>query len=119
MEQYQLSMIILFIMALMAITLMWSLLSPPIEVKVIITRSHLDGKQMVFRIGKYGISAVNAPMLHSYPFFCEFAVLRFTDGDDFELTYQTELTQDVVVCGTAKEAHEWLDNAIAHLKRIQ
>lgn len=35
------------------------------------------GVQRIYRAGMYGLSCVNAPLLHSYPFAWEVAVLRF------------------------------------------
>lgn len=79
-------------------------------------RAHLSGTQRVYRVGRYGLSLVNSPMLHSYEFEWEAAVLDFGDSDSnekFKLTYDTPLTDDVEVFMSDDEATSFIDKAFA------
>lgn len=59
----------------------------------------------------YGLSAVNVPALHSYPFAWEIAVIKFNDQNGFDLVYDTPLTDDVLVFATAGETNEFIAKA--------
>lgn len=77
-------------------------------------RAHFgDGVQRVYRVGRYGLSLVNAPMLHNYPFAWEAAVTDYgtPDGAAWKLTYATPLSSDVEVFSTEDEAAAFLAKA--------
>lgn len=76
-------------------------------------RPHLDGVQRLYRVGRYGLSLVNGPMLHGYPFAWEAAVLDFgsPDGAKGNLTYDTPLTNDVEVFYSDEEANDFIAKA--------
>lgn len=76
-------------------------------------REHLDGVQRFYRVGRYGLSLVDAPMLHAYPFAWEAAVADFgsEDGEKWSLTYDTPLTSDVEVFDTEEEASAFIAKA--------
>jgi len=77
-----------------------------------------DGSvQRVYRFADdYGLSVVNSPMLHSYPFAWEAAVLEGVDdkGNFKGLTYDTPLTNDVEVFMSDDEANEFISRAAVH-----
>lgn len=60
------------------------------------------GEQRIYRDGRYGLSLVNSPILHSFPFAWEAAVCDYgtAEGKDWHLTYDTPLTNDVEVFDT-------------------
>jgi hypothetical protein len=70
----------------------------------------ISGYQRIYRVGDYGLSFVNGPMLHAYPFAWEAAVTKY-DGDDWSLTYDTPLTNDVEVFDTEEEASAFIERA--------
>lgn len=75
----------------------------------------LGGIQRIHRFPDgHGLSIVNSPMLHAYPFAWECAVLENVseDGNSFELTYDTDLTSDVEVFDTDQEMNSFIDRAI-------
>lgn len=69
--------------------------------------SGLEGVQRLYRFGDYGLSLINMPTAHGYPFAWEAAVLVF-DGKDYEITYKTPLTSDVEVFSTDEETNEFI-----------
>ncbi|MGI9504235.1 MAG: hypothetical protein ACR2RE_14395 [Geminicoccaceae bacterium] len=74
----------------------------------------LDGVQRLYRFPSgYGLSLVNSPMLHSYSFAWEAAVLKNVkeNGDFDSLTYDTELTSDVEVFVSDTKANEFIKRA--------
>lgn len=77
------------------------------------TRSHLGGTQRIYRNGRYGLSLINAPMLHSYPFAWEAGVFDYgsADGKNGRLTYDTPLTNDVEVFDSEAETQDFIDKA--------
>lgn len=79
------------------------------------SRSHLSGEQRIYRVGRYGLSLVNSPMLHAFPFAWAAAVLDFgsPDGKRFNLTYDTPLTSDVEVFDSEAEAVAFIERAFA------
>lgn len=75
----------------------------------------LSGIQRIYRLDNgYGLSLVNAPMLHCYSFAWEAAVLKniSEDGASFDLTYDTELTDGVEVFFSDGEANAFIERAI-------
>ena len=81
-------------------------------------RSHINssigGIQRIYRFkNNFGLSLVNSPMLHSYPFAWEAAVLeKVSDkGTSFKLTYDTPLTNDIEVFSSVEEANEFITKA--------
>ena len=79
----------------------------------------VGGVQRLYRFKSgYGLSVVNSPMLHAYPFAWEAAVLKDVseDGNKFELTYDTPLTSDVEVFSSDDEANEFIKRAALELK---
>lgn len=80
----------------------------------------LGGIQRIYRFQSgFGLSLVNCPMLHGFPFAWEAAVLKNVseDGEQFELTYDTELTSDVEVFSSNEEANEFIARAATILER--
>ena len=75
-------------------------------------KKHLGGVQRIYKIGKYKLSLVNAPVLHSYPFAWEAAIIK--DGN---LDYSTPLTSDVEVFETETEANEFIQKAFKILSQ--
>ncbi len=82
-------------------------------------RTRLGGIQRIYRVGDYGLSVVNSPILHSYRFAWETAVLKFNgEGiNDFKLDYSTPLTNDIEVFFTDKETNEFLKKAFIYFKK--
>jgi hypothetical protein len=83
---------------------------------LIIQRSHIGGVQRLYKIGNgYGLSLVNSPLLHSYKFAWEAAVLKGLkdDGSFDSITYDTPLTDDVEVFDSDDEANAFINKAIA------
>lgn len=78
-------------------------------------------EQRIYRLPNgYGLSCVNAPELHSYPFAWEIAVLDGVKQSkrgrwNYRLVYDTPLTDDVVVFGSDEEAAEWIEAAFSVL----
>ena len=81
---------------------------------LLVERAHLGGGvQRIYRFKgtSYGLSLVNSPTLHVYPFAWEAAVLRFDDDGDWLLDYSTPLTNDVVVFDSEQEANKFINRA--------
>lgn len=79
-------------------------------------QTDISGTQRLYRFPDgHGLSVVNGPMLHHYPFAREIAVLADVteDGTSFALTYDTELTDDVETFSTDEEANEFILKAIS------
>lgn len=73
-----------------------------------------SGVQRIYRFNNnYGLSLVNFPTLHTFPFAWEAAVIRFysSNSDEFEIVYDTELTDDVEVFDTDEEANAFIERA--------
>lgn len=81
-------------------------------------RPHLDGAQRVYRVGSYGLSLVNGPMLHGYPFAWEAGVFDYSSGRA-TLTYRTPLTSDVEVFATDEEANAFIERAFVWFEEQQ
>jgi hypothetical protein len=84
--------------------------------------SYIGGIQRIYRFKSgYGLSVVNSPMLHAYPFAWEAAVLKgVTDDGDFEsLDYSTGLTEDVEVFDSDEEANDFIRRAAVELADFQ
>lgn len=74
------------------------------------------GTRRLYRFkNNYGLSLVNAPILHTYPFAWEAAVIRFdhSESDEASIVYNTELTDDVVVFGSDEDANAFIERAAA------
>lgn len=74
----------------------------------------LGGIQKIYRFQSgFGLSLVNSPTLHHYSFAWEAAVLKDVseDGQRFELTYDTEMTDDIEVFFSDEEANEFIARA--------
>jgi len=77
----------------------------------------LGGEQRIYRFANgYGLSVINSPMAHAYPFAWEIAVLKgVKKNGSFEgLTYETPLTRDVEVFGSDEEANEFIKRAAGY-----
>lgn len=60
-------------------------------------REYLDGIQVIFKLDNgYGISAVNHSYSYSDQDTYEVAVLRFNSDNDWEICYNTPITDDVL-----------------------
>lgn len=73
-----------------------------------------NGIQRLYRFNNnYGLSLVNTPILHTYPFAWEAAVIRFdsAESDVFNIIYDTELTDDIEVFDTDEEANAFIEHA--------
>jgi hypothetical protein len=72
--------------------------------------SEIGGTQRIYRWKDWGLSLINSPMAHAFPFAWEAAVIKFKDvnGNAFDLSYKTELTSDVEVFDTNKETNEFI-----------
>lgn len=86
--------------------------------------NEIGGQQVIFRWkSDYGLSCVNSPMLHHYPFAWEVAVLKFKkevkDARDFEIKYDTGLTENVEVFETVEETREFVQEAYRLLGGIE
>jgi len=88
---------------------------------LVVERPHpsgFGGVQRIYRFESgYGLSLVNSPMLHSYPFAWEAAVLKNVskDGKSFDLTYDTEMSEDVEVFICDEEANLFIERAASVL----
>jgi len=79
---------------------------------------HISGTHRIYRFtGGWGLSLINNPMAHFYPFAWEAAVIRVlprgsrrTNGI-YELDYSTDLTSDVEVFFTDEEANAFIQKA--------
>lgn len=76
------------------------------------------GTQRLYRWGKYGLSLINSPMAHSYPFAWEAAVIEYA-GDEFHLHYDTGLLDDVEVFSSDDETNVFIAKAAKHFKHFQ
>lgn len=82
----------------------------------------VGGVQRIYRFPSgFGLSVVNGKMLHAYSFAWEVAVLKnvSADGKEFELTYDTPLTNDVEVFQDDKATNEFVEKAIELLAKPQ
>ena len=69
------------------------------------------GRQVIYRFpNDYGASVVNGSILHSFSFYVELAVIRFSseDNEEFNLTYETPITTDIEILDNDKELEEML-----------
>lgn len=77
----------------------------------------VGGSQRVYRFkGGHGLSVINSPMAHAYPFAWEIAVVKnVTDDGDFDgLDYSTGLTEDVEVFMNDDDANDFIARAKNH-----
>lgn len=75
-----------------------------------------NGTQRLYRFNNnYGLSLVNTPILHNFPFAWEAAVIKFdhSKSDEFHIVYDTELTDDVEVFFTDEKANAFIEKAAA------
>lgn len=75
---------------------------------------NIGGMQRVYRFPTgYGLSLINSTKAHFYRFAWEAAVLENVseDGEDFALTYDTELTDDVEVFMSDEETNAFIEKA--------
>ena len=82
----------------------------------------IGGVQRLYRFPSgYGLSAINSPMAHSYPFAWEIAVLKNVteDGKHGGCCYDTPLTSDVEVFDTADEANKFIRRAALEIGEAQ
>ncbi len=89
-----------------------------IEGRIGVRTGRMGGQQFIYDLGNgYGLSAVNSPDLHSFPFAWEFAVVSNPTATGFDdLDYSTPLTQDVEVFSSDEEANEFIAKAFAWAK---
>lgn len=91
------------------------------EKDLLLERPHpggIGGVQRLYRYENgYGLSVVNSTMLHSYSFAWEIAVVEnmLEDGEGFDLTYDTELTNDVEVFSDDAETNAFIEKAASIL----
>jgi|ERR1051325_457939 hypothetical protein len=77
----------------------------------------IGGEQRIYRFADgHGLSLINSPMAHAYPFAWEAGVLKNVkpDGSFDGLTYDTPLSQDVEVFDTDEEANDFIHRAAEH-----
>lgn len=75
-----------------------------------------DGVQRIYRYADgHGLSLVNATIVHSYPFAWNAAVIHFPDkdSDEFEIVYDTELTDAVAIFNTDEDTNAFIERAAA------
>ena len=75
---------------------------------------YVGGVQRIYRFKNgYGLSLINGPLAHAYPFAWEAAVLEDVseDGNNFELTYDSPLTDDIIVFSSDEEANAFIRRA--------
>jgi hypothetical protein len=78
----------------------------------------LSGVQRIYRFPSgYGLSVVNPPELHGYPFAWEVAVLKHVNeqGFGYDLDYTTPLTSDVEVFDNNRDTNTFIHKAIQEL----
>lgn len=75
--------------------------------------NYIGGVQRIYRFGLYGLSLINSPYAHFYPFAWEVAVIRFTGGADWQYTldFSTPLTSSVEVFKTTKATNDFIKKA--------
>ncbi len=75
--------------------------------------SHLDwGRQRRYDLANgYGLSLVDGPALHGYPFAWEAAILK-----NGQIVYDTPFTDDVLVFMSDEETNDFIHTAIAWAK---
>ena len=78
--------------------------------------SYVGGVQRLYRLGSFGLSFVDGPNLHSFPFRWEVICLHWEKGAndlDFECThgkFEDPLNDDITVFGNGADANEWLQD---------
>lgn len=78
--------------------------------------NRIGGTQRIYKFPSgYGLSLINSPMAHAYPFAWEAAVL----APDGQLSYDTPLTQDVEVFQTDDEANAFIQKAAIEIGGIE
>lgn len=78
---------------------------------------HISGTHRIYRFtGGWGLSLINNPMAHFYPFAWEAAVIRVLPDGIYELDYSTDLTSDVEVFFTDEEANAFIQKAKAYFE---
>lgn len=80
--------------------------------------AEVGGVQRIYRFASgFGLSLVNSPRLHAYPFAWEAAVIKGVKANgDFEgLAYDTPLTNDVEVFMTDADANAFIERAAREL----
>ena len=81
---------------------------------LVLEQRHLGGVQRIYRFPDgHGLSLINGPMAHGFPFAWEAAVLWQVkkDGSSGRIQYTTPLTSDIEVFQTDAEANEFIDRA--------
>lgn len=74
--------------------------------------SQMGGVQRLYRLGRYGLSCMNGPMLRPYTFAWEIGVIRYRGGaDEWSLCYDTSLTSDIEVFATDDAANAFIERA--------
>ena len=83
--------------------------------------SGIGGIQRLYRIGNYGLSCVNSKILHTYLFAWEIAILKYKNkvSDDFELVYDTELTEDVEVFTSDDKTNDFIKRAFILFEKFK
>ena len=78
-------------------------------------RNCIGGVQRLYLFASgYGLSLINSPIAHAYPYAWEAAVLD-PDGD---IAYDTPLAEDVVVFRTDDEANAFIEQAASTLSNL-
>lgn len=75
---------------------------------------YIGGRQVIFRFANgNGLSLVNSPKLHPYPYLWEAAVIsNIDDNGDFEtIIYNSGLTEDVEVFHTEEDVNAFIMKA--------
>lgn len=88
---------------------------------LVLERPANNGTQRLYRVGKFGVSMVNASILHRYPFAWEAAVLEFDSPTSlrFKLISDTPLTTDGEVFMSDAEANRFLTKSFRWMKRTK
>lgn len=81
---------------------------------LVVESPYLGGVQRIYHFpGNFGLSLVNAPILHSLPFAWEAAVLEGVDKNGYygRIIYNTPLSDGVEVFGSIEEANTFIARA--------
>lgn len=79
-----------------------------------------QGTHRVYRVGNYGLSCLNAPSYHSFPYAWEVAVVSFDErGEFYSLRYDTPLTTDVEVFSNDAETNVFIESALDYFEKLE
>lgn len=82
--------------------------------------SGLGGRQFLYRVNNFGVSAICHPNENITQIHWEVEVIKFKDGKtlDYEICRTTELAQNTLVFRNDKSLNEFLGKSFAYFKEI-